>query len=80
MVFYDHDVLDGMYDVDRYFIYYDGETVITTADNEYDLESCCLQTKQGIYYGTAVDGTDVEIPVSDVISFNGTILSKGAAA
>ena len=80
MVFYDHDVLDDMYDVDRYFIYYDGETSITTADGVYDLESCCLQTKHEVYYGTAVDGTDVEIPVSDVISFNGTILYKGAAA
>ena len=80
MVLYDHDVLDDKYDVDRYFIYYDGETSITTADAVYELESCCQQTKQGIYYGTAMDGTDVEIPVSDVISFNGTILYKGAAA
>ena len=80
MVYYGHDHIDDMYDMDKYFIYYDGETSITTADNKYDLESCCLQTKRGIYYGTAVDGSNVEIPVSDVISFNGTILYKGAAA
>ena len=80
MVLYDHDVLDGKYNVDKYYVYFDGETVITTADAVYDLESCCLQTKHEVYYGTAVDGTNVEIPVSDVISFNGTILYKGAAA
>lgn len=80
MVLYGHDTLDDKYDVDRYFIYYDGETSITTTDAVYELESCCQQTKQGIFYGTAVDGSNVEIPVSDVISFNGTELYKGAAA
>ena len=80
MVYYDHDVLDDMYDVDKYYVYYDGETTITTSDAVFNLESCCLQTKHEVYYGATADGTDVEIPVSDVISLKGTVLYKGAAA
>ena len=80
MVFYDHDVLDDMYDVDAYYVYYDGETTITTSDAVYELESCCLQTKHEKYYGTSMTGSDVVIPVADVISLDGTVLYKGAKA
>lgn len=73
MVFYDHDVLDDMYDVDKYYVYYDGETTITTSDAVYELESCCLQTKQEVYYGTKHDGSHVDIPASDVVSIEGGI-------
>lgn len=79
MVFYEHDICDDI-DVDKYYIFYDGETVVETADNVYKFESCNLQTKQGIYNGTMADGSYVKIPVSDVISFQGSILYKGAAA
>lgn len=72
MVFYDHDVLDDV-DVDKYYKYLNGETVITTVNGRVTLEAGYLQTRHEKFYGRSADGTDVIIPVSDVVSIEGGI-------
>ena len=72
MVYYGHDVLDDKYDVNRFRRYY-SDVEITTADDVYEGETCCLQTKQEIYHVTLTNGNEVSIPSADVISFKGIL-------
>ena len=78
MVFYEYDPIDDMYDVDKYYIYYAGDIKITTADAVYELESCCHQVRRDVYSGTSTTGAEVEIPLNDVISFQGEKICGGA--
>ena len=73
MVLYGHDVLDEKYDLDKHYVYFTGETVITTVNGNVTLEAGYLQTMHEKFYGRSTDGNDVIIPVSDVISIEGGI-------
>ena len=70
MVFYEYDVLDDKYDVDRFRVYYEN-VEITTAEEVYEAVSCCLHTRHEIYGLTLTNGTEIEIPSADVITFKG---------
>lgn len=73
MVYYDHDVLDEMYsdaEMDKYNVYF-GSVKLTTDNRVYECESCCLRLRHEIYGITLRDGTELDIPISDVISVCG---------
>ena len=70
MVFYEYDVLDDKYDVDRFRVYYEN-VEITTAEDVYEAVSCCLHTRHEKYSVTLTTGDEAIIPVADVITFKG---------
>ena len=75
MVFYEHDILDERYtdaDLDKYNVYF-GSVKLTTDNRVYECDSCCLRIKREIYGITLRDGTELDIPVSDVISLEETL-------